>query len=291
MRDGYDVIHQGCFLSDESVGYPDFLIKIDEPSDLGTWSYEVHDAKLGGHPRPAYIFQLLFYTDQLERLQGRRPERMHLILGNDERPGFSPGDFEAYAARVRAAFLERQAQLEAGAEPAYPYPVAECASCPWWRVCVDKRRAEDHISLVANLQRRQGLRIEAQAIHDIPSLAGLDEAAVVPKLSKETLANLRAHPPGPRGRLSGHLRGRSGADQRRELRRAAHRGHQQLRLGDRRPAPRRGRAGQPVAVPARRQGGGRAAAPAAGRYVRLIECDRVPNTILSMNRKCSSDAS
>jgi uncharacterized protein len=191
MHDGCDVIHQGCFVNGEWVGYPDFLIKVAEPSDLGAWSYEVHDAKLGGHERPAYIFQLLFYTDELERLQGRRPERMHLILGNGEQPGFPPADFEAYAARVREAFLERHAELEAGAEPAYPYPVAECAFCPWWRVCVDKRRDEDHISLVANLQRPQGLRIEGQDIHDIPSLAGLDDAFVIPKLSKDTLANLR----------------------------------------------------------------------------------------------------
>ena len=49
MRAGYDVIHQGCFANDEWVGYPDFLIRIEEPSDLGDWSYEVHDAKLGGH--------------------------------------------------------------------------------------------------------------------------------------------------------------------------------------------------------------------------------------------------
>jgi uncharacterized protein len=172
-------------------GLPDFLIRIEEPSDLGGWSYEVHDAKLGGHARPAYIFQLLFYTDELERLQGRRPERMHLILGNDERPSFDPTDFDAYSARVRAAFLARQAELEAGATPAYPYPVPECHFCPWWHVCADKRREEDHISLVANLQRRQGLRLEAEGVHDIPTLAGLDDAVVIPKLSKDTLANLR----------------------------------------------------------------------------------------------------
>src|SRR5947209_8274169 len=45
MRDGYDVIHQACFVNDDWVGYPDFLIKVDEPSGLGSWSYEVHDAK------------------------------------------------------------------------------------------------------------------------------------------------------------------------------------------------------------------------------------------------------
>jgi uncharacterized protein len=192
MRAGYDVIHQGCFVSDEWVGYPDFLIKTDEPSDLGPWSYEVHDSKLGGHARPAYIFQLLFYTEALERLQGRRPATMHLILGNDERPGFDPSDFEAYAARVRAAFLARQVELEAGAPPTYPYPVGECDFCPWWHVCRDKRRDEDHISLVANLGRRQGLLIEATGVHDIPSLAGLADTVVIPKLSGDTLANLRA---------------------------------------------------------------------------------------------------
>ena len=97
---------------------------------------------------------------------------MHLILGNDEQPSFDPADFDAYSAQVRAAFLARQAELEAGAAPAYPYPVAACGFCPWWHVCADKRREEDHISLVANLQRRQGLRIEAEGVHDIPSLAG-----------------------------------------------------------------------------------------------------------------------
>lgn len=52
MRDGYDVIHQGCFANEQWVGYPDFLIRLEEPSDVGDWSYEVHDAKLGGHAHP-----------------------------------------------------------------------------------------------------------------------------------------------------------------------------------------------------------------------------------------------
>jgi uncharacterized protein len=153
MRNGYDVIHQGCFANGERVGYPDFLIRTDEPSSLGDWSYEVHDAKLGGHARPAHIFQLLFYTDELERLQGRRPERMHLILGNDERPSFDPADFDAYSARVRAAFLARQAELETGAEPAYPYPVPECDFCPWWHVCRAGRRITSRWSRTSSVAR------------------------------------------------------------------------------------------------------------------------------------------
>src|SRR3954470_18216646 len=62
MRAGRDVIHQACFLHDGWVGYADFLIRIEEESELGDWSYEVHDAKLARSAKPNYIFQLLFYN-------------------------------------------------------------------------------------------------------------------------------------------------------------------------------------------------------------------------------------
>ena len=105
---------------------------------------------------------------------------------------FAPDDFAAYGARVRDAFLECQAELEAGATPEYPYPVADCAFWPWWGHCRDRRRADDHLSLVANLQRRQGILLEAVGTHTVLALAELDESVSVPRLSKDTLANLRA---------------------------------------------------------------------------------------------------
>lgn len=156
MREGRHVLHQGCFLHDGWVGYPDFLIRVEEPSELGAWSYEVADAKLGSTPRPEHIFQLLFYTEQLERLQGRPPQRMRLLLGDGSDPAFRAEDFEAYADDVRAAFTQRLNALESDlpAPPvAYPYPVADCDFCHWWHVCKARRRADDHLSLVANLMR------------------------------------------------------------------------------------------------------------------------------------------
>jgi uncharacterized protein len=193
MREGRGILHQGCFARDGWLGYPDFLIRNDEPSDLGAWSYEVYDAKLGSHPQPRHIFQLLFYTDELERLQGRRPERMHLMLGDGTAPAFAPDDFAAYAARVRGQFEHRYGEL-AGLEPdpAYPYKVGECQFCHWWKVCNDRRRADDHLSLVANLHRGQGLKLEAAGVHTVGDLAGLDEAATVPRLTRATLGTLRA---------------------------------------------------------------------------------------------------
>ncbi len=193
MKAGREVLHQGCFYDDHWVGYPDFLVRVDEPSDLGDWSYEVHDAKLGTRPLPKYIFQLVFYTDALERLQGRRPARMHLMMGDASNPGFRPDDFAAYADVVREHFAARNAELHGPTpEPAYPYPVADCDFCPWWKHCVDRRRDEDHLSLVAVLQRGQGLKLEAAGIHTVADVAAIEPNARIDRLAAGTLGTLRS---------------------------------------------------------------------------------------------------
>lgn len=191
IRAGRDVIHQACFLHDGWVGYADFLVRVEEPSALGAFSYEVHDAKLARHPKPNYIFQLLFYTEQVERIQGARPRRMHLILGDGEHPPFRPEEFDAYAEQVRGHFLARRAELVAGATPAYPYPVSDCDFCGYWGHCRERRREDDHLSLVATLTRPQGLRLEDQGVHSVAEVAAIPEGARVERLARSTLDGLR----------------------------------------------------------------------------------------------------
>ncbi len=193
MERGVEIIHQACFLRDGWVGFPDFLIRVRTPSELGDWSYEVHDAKLSSHADPRHIFQLLFYNEELTRLQGLAPERMHLMLGDGERPAFRPDEFEAYAANVRAQFLDRQAELEGPEpDPAYPYKVGACDFCHWWHVCDRRRREDDHVSLTATVYRAQGLKLEASGVHTLPALATLPPERTVPRLPVLTLGNLRA---------------------------------------------------------------------------------------------------
>jgi predicted RecB family nuclease len=191
MRAGREVIHQACFLHEGWIGYADFLVRVDEPSALGPFSYEVHDAKLARHPKPNYIFQLLFYTEQVQRIQGLRPRRMHLILGDGEHPPFRPEEFDAYAAQVRERFLRRRAELAGGATPAYPYPVADCDFCGYWRHCKDLRREEDHLSLVATLTRPQGLRIEEHGVHTVGGVAAIAPGTRIERLAGSTLDGLR----------------------------------------------------------------------------------------------------
>jgi predicted RecB family nuclease len=195
MRAGHDVIYQACLADDEWVGYPDFLIRVETPSDIGEFSYEIHDAKVARHARPSHVFQLLFYDEQLQHLQGRAAERVHLILGGDTQLALSPADFQAYAARIRGRFLERRAQLDApDPDPpvAYPYPVPGCEFCPWWKHCEGRRRDDDHLSLVADLSRRQGLKLERDGVATLPELALLPADRRIPRLAGGTLDGLRA---------------------------------------------------------------------------------------------------
>jgi uncharacterized protein len=46
MRKGVDIVYQGALTTIPWHGYSDFLRRVDVPSDLGTWSYEVGDTKL-----------------------------------------------------------------------------------------------------------------------------------------------------------------------------------------------------------------------------------------------------
>ena len=61
MRRGADVVYQGR-LEDAGGrwgGYPDFLLRVDRPSALGGWSYEVLDAKLARRAKGEALLQLL----------------------------------------------------------------------------------------------------------------------------------------------------------------------------------------------------------------------------------------
>ena len=62
-------------------GRADFLIRVDEPSELGAWSYEGWDTKLARSAKPAAVLQLDFYSQEVAGIQGRLPERLHVVLG------------------------------------------------------------------------------------------------------------------------------------------------------------------------------------------------------------------
>ena len=182
MRRGVDGIYQGR-LEDEDgrwSGYPDFLLRVDTPSALGGWSYEVLDAKLARSAKGEALLQLLLYSDLLARVQGMEPAWMHLALGGgDGRAGarFRVVEYAAYYRAVRRRF-----EAHAAAPPeTYPEPVDHCGLCEWKQSCAERRRADDHLSLVAGITRGQRRRLVARDVPTMADLASL-EVPVVPRI-------------------------------------------------------------------------------------------------------------
>jgi uncharacterized protein len=180
LEDGVDVVYQGVFVDGRWRGIADFLIR--QPD--GT--YQALDTKLAKHAKPAYILQLLFYNEQLARLQGREPERIHVLLGSGEQASFRPEEFGAYFRRVRS----RLAGFLADPPPTEPWPCDHCRVCDFKPLCDTRWDEVDHLSRVAGISRRQ---IDKLLVANIATLAALGRAPVEPPsgISPESYTRIR----------------------------------------------------------------------------------------------------
>jgi predicted RecB family nuclease len=171
MQAGADVIYQATFTRAGWRGRADFVVRVDEPSDLGDWSYEPYDTKLARSAKPAAVLQLAWYAGEIAAIQGRLPERLHVVLGTTEVEMYRPADVDAY---LRTAQRRLRAHVEKPPET-YPWPCEHCSRCDFVPVCRDRWVADDHLTRVASIRRDQ---ISKLATVDITTLTTLGEAPV-----------------------------------------------------------------------------------------------------------------
>lgn len=74
MMQGFDIIYQATLDHGKWNGRADFLKKVDRPSKLGNWSYEVIDSKLAKETKAETILQLCLYSQIIADIQGIVPE-------------------------------------------------------------------------------------------------------------------------------------------------------------------------------------------------------------------------
>ena len=196
MASGVDLIYQAVLFDGARLGYADFLRRVEQPSGLGEWGYEVWDAKLARHAKAPAVLQLCMYSDMVGELQGCPPQEMHLALGGVEqqRTSFRFADFSAYYRLVVRNFEEFLSGSDGSELTTYPEPVDHCRMCRWSSECRDRWRADDDLSLVAHLTSRQ-----RRALHSVgvTTRKGLGEPETplpepVDGISTEALANIQA---------------------------------------------------------------------------------------------------
>ena len=211
MERGAEVIAQGA-LSDEGwFGRPDVLRRVAAPSNRWAWSYEVADTKLAKETKATTILQLSLYSELLGKIQGTMPEFLWVIPPGEGFAGekYRVSEYAAYYRYVKGRLREavgwgsreqgdgvlvgagrrgaspKAVPTKAGqyllgfagemdaVEPTYPEPVEHCHICRWFRECDARRRADDHLSLVADIRRQQQDQFVAWNVGTVAKLAAL----------------------------------------------------------------------------------------------------------------------
>jgi uncharacterized protein len=188
MKDGIDIIFQGCLAIDQFRGYSDFLIKVPGHSDLGDYHYEVWDTKLSKSVKPHFIIQLCAYAEMLEAIQGVKPKEVSVVLGTNERIPFKTSDyFHSYLA-LKNKFLDFHSRFDLS-KPEDPANSKDWRD--WSSYAKQLLEEQDHLSFVANISRTQIKKFNANGITTLTQLAQTSENSI-PKMRTEVFEKLKS---------------------------------------------------------------------------------------------------
>ncbi|MEC7583817.1 MAG: TM0106 family RecB-like putative nuclease [Planctomycetota bacterium] len=200
LRAGAPLVHQAVLMTEDRLGLPDLLRKVDGPSELGDYHYEVMDVKTSGQPRSDQILQVLFYSRLLAAVQGRTPEHTGLILKDRREERFVVADFAAVCSEVERDLR----RLHDDPDLARPFLQSGCESCHWNHKCLPELEVAGDLSLVQGMT--SGIReiLEGLGCRTVEDLAtfqpetararGRLDAALLRRLRRAAQATLLGKP-------------------------------------------------------------------------------------------------
>ena len=174
LKSGVDLIVQAAFEDEHFRGYADFLRRVERPSTLGSFSYEVIDTKLATKTKVRHLIQILQYADMLKSAQGCLPKYVYIALGNDETEPFRVDDYRFYVDNLRMQLLRFSQERP----QTKPEKCSHCAICPWTLHCEAQWVSEDHLNQVARISKAQINRLNQAGIPTLKALANADLHAV-----------------------------------------------------------------------------------------------------------------
>jgi predicted RecB family nuclease len=133
----------------------------------------VIDTKLARETKGNTVLQISLYSDLLAETQEAEPISAFVVApGTNYIPEtYRVADYGAYYRHVRSS-LERSVSGAIASDP-YPEPIEHCEICRWRRHCDERRRADDHMSLIAGISKSQIGELERHGIASTAALAAL----------------------------------------------------------------------------------------------------------------------
>lgn len=188
MRKGKEVVYQAALYSHPWIGFADFLIKCDEPSDLGDYSYYPLDTKLKKTATADHLIQLSLYAYLIAQVQGKMPSEARIITGDG-------AEKAVYTNIAHYYFLEAKNRLEnfiAGHYfPSQPDPCKHCSDCAWKDGCDQIWESQDHLCRIANIRKTQIKKLKDNDINTVTELVELDDNYNIKKLSSRIFQKIK----------------------------------------------------------------------------------------------------
>ena len=167
LSSGASIIFQGALSKDKARGFTDFLVRVEKPSKLGAFSYEVWDTKLARTPKPEYMIQLSCYSEMLADIQGNTPENFSIVLGDNSKVDFRTNDFSAFYRRFKNNFIKFHKNFDSKKRP---LPQAWESLGNWQELGDEILKEMDHLSLVAGISSLQIRKMEKNGITKVTDL-------------------------------------------------------------------------------------------------------------------------
>lgn len=185
MKKGKNIYH-GVLIDGAWTGIPDFLEAVQGKSDLGDHFYVPYDIKSSKKLEDAHKFQLTFYALLLEKIQGVRPERGHIINADQEVLSF---EIEEFMEKFELT-LEEIERILKGEKPA-PFLTGSCKQSPWFESCKTEARACDDVSLIYKITKKEWKKLKDAGIATVADLVKSDMRELKKKTTGISLGRLQ----------------------------------------------------------------------------------------------------
>jgi len=189
MKQGTDLIYHGLLQAKGMVGEPDLLEKrTDRNSVFGRYHYVAIDIKSAERLLDAHKYQLSFYGDLLEKVQGVRPSQGYILNGSGLLMGFGLEDFRG---QYEEALAEIGESLAGHRPPAHLS--SGCKQSPWFQECVALAEESGDIALLYNVKEKILAVLRENGVRTVRDAAAMDVdelLASAPQLPRKTLERL-----------------------------------------------------------------------------------------------------
>ena len=178
--EGFDVIYQAKLTTERFCGDADFIVKENG-------EYVIYDTKLAKQVKPYMIYQLCIYTEALGLILGEMPKNFKVITGTGEIITYRTMDYFHYFKAVESDFLSFHERFDFDDPPkAEDY----LSHGNWSEYAEAELIKKDHLSLIANITRKNIKALEAFGINTVSLFL---EAKFDPKfrIEEETFEKLK----------------------------------------------------------------------------------------------------